>query len=133
MKHATTLISTILLFHATVWAQDNSNSSCIDTLFAYGISLDETDIHWLSDTIAYCRDIVELTQADTSAATIASAQILIKLESNRLMHLSANQLDANDALLTQIIHGAFIQHGLQEQTAISAISWYQIMATEWKE
>jgi hypothetical protein len=111
----------------------HAQESCTDILKSHGISLENTDIQLLSDNPSFCDELTLLVKTDTTAFSIASAQILIKLESNELFNLSPEQIDSNEALLTGIIHGAFKEHGLGDQTLLSAKSWYQIFMAQMKE
>lgn len=111
----------------------SAQQSCSDTLAAYNVSLDKKDIQWLLDNPTYCSQLCSELRTDTSDIMVVSAQVLIKLESNNLMNLSSDQIESNEELLKSIIHGAFNEHNLADQTALPAAEWYQIFATQMKE
>ncbi len=107
-------------------AQSPTLQDSLNLLTEKGIQLDDKDLAWLA-TPKNRAKIFNVVGTEIKEDDLAPIQIMIKLSSNELLFdLSEEEIEANDALLTKIIHGAFDQFGKEEHKMLSATSWYRI-------
>jgi len=110
-----------MLYILSIYGQNINTRSLEEKL-----SLDQTDIDWLKNNPESIAEIQSFMVADTSAFSRYSAEVIIKLESNKLQGLSNEEARKHEEKITEIIHGAMKRYGLEEQMVLSALSWYNI-------
>ena len=128
MKLKWIVLSLFYLFMIEVSAQDVEEHIVI--LEEGGVRLDSLDREWLKVNSLFLIDMASLAKSDSDAMNMSIIQISTKLLSNDLTEISDEEAIKKSELITKIIHGAFDDHGLNDEKLLSAMSWYNMIVKE---
>jgi len=129
IKKTILILITLSFSSSFLSAQSPSLQDSLNLLTEKGIQLDEKDREWLSIQKNRTETFAPL-EKEINPDDLPLIQIFIKLSSNELFDLSDEEVEANDALLTDIIHGSFDQFDKAEYKMMSAASWHKIIKTQ---